>query len=43
MSHKHNKQSQSLPEVKVSDHVIVQCFALRNANIWNAKFHLRQF
>ena len=24
----------------VRDHVIVQCFASRNANIWNVRFHL---
>ena len=27
---------------QVPDHVIVQCFASRNANIWNVRFHLRQ-
>ena len=24
------------------DHVVVQCFALRNTNIWNVRFYLRQ-
>ena len=28
--------------MRVSDHVIVQCFASRNANIWYVRFHLKQ-
>ena len=41
-------QSQSLADLKlvrpmrVSNHMIVQCYASRTANIWNVPFHLGQ-
>ena len=45
---KHDKQSQSLADVNVSPPKArarsrdCSMFALRNANIWNVRFHLRQ-
>ena len=30
------------PAKALSDHMIIQCFTSRNANIWNVRFHLRQ-